>query len=712
MHNRLNRARERTPWDRRPGRRAATAGTRAALGVLALFVAAVAALGTWQVVSARDSQVNVIESGETTAARLASSALGSALASRLLLISNLAGQPGLSTVYTRTSASEQAKLAAELHVVYPGFASFALVSARGRLDARWPEAPGEVGESLASQAFFRAVVRTGRPYISPASQQQEPPGDIVTVLAAPVRDSAHRLVGLLLATLPAASLGQFVGGAQLPARGQVLMFDQFGHAFLGPAASASRSYRSVPALARALSGRTGAMTGDVPGFRGERLIGYSPMPSTGWVVLVEEPASVLSSQVAAMTERVTAIGLIVLIMAIGAAAIVASLLKRLSQERQRAGSVLASVGEGVATFDTDGVMLTCNPALQLLCGQQVGAPAGKRWEQALELYDQKGVAISWESSLAAQAAREGRILATSGYDLHLGRVDGQRLPVSMTAAPLRAGDELLGSAVVLRDISTEREIDQLKSSLVSTVSHELRTPLTMVQGFTELLLARHDLGAARSREALEHIHSAALRLGRLIDDLLSVSRIDAGKLRLDLAAVSVPEVVGEVIALVASNRSGEVATSADWAQRIVNEVPPDLPLVTAEKDKLVQVLLNLVTNALKYSQPPAPVRVTAVRKHDYAEISVIDQGIGLSEPETTTVFEKFSRVDRPEVRKVSGTGLGLYITKNLIEMQHGQVWVNSERDRGSTFSFSMPLAPSARGNGLPFAFQSTKEGAP
>jgi PAS domain S-box-containing protein len=686
---------------------------RLAVGALALLVAIVATLGTWQVIAARDSQRTVIEDGEISSAHLASSALGSALASRLQLLTNLADQPGAAAIFAPQARAEQAKVAAALHMLYPGFASFDVISAAGRLEARWPSNASVVGQSESSQPFFVAVTHSGEPYISPALQQQSPPRELVTLLVAPVRDKAGHIAGLLAASIPGASLGQLIGGTMLRDGGSLVVFDQFGHAFMGRAASATRSFRGLSSIAGAWAGRTGATTGPVPGYSGTRLLGYAPVPSTGWVVVVQQPSSVLSEQIAAMTERVGAIAFIVVLLAVGTVLLMASLLKKLAQERQRAGSVMASVGEGVATIGSDGVVGSANPALERLTGKLASDLAGARWEDALALYDQRGNPVAWADSLPAQAAGEDRVLATSGYGLHLARPDGQRVPVSMTAAPLRAGHELLGAVVVLRDVSTEREVDQLKSSLVSTVSHELRTPLTMVQGFTELLLSRYDMGAARSREALEQIHASALRLGRLIDDLLSVSRIDAGKLRVDLAAVEVPDVLREVVNLVGSHSTNAhpVANGAPReADRLVLDVPADLPLVLADRDKLVQVILNLVSNALKYSSAPAPVRVVVEPKHDHAEISVIDRGIGMSEAECSQVFEQFARADRPEVRKVNGTGLGLYITKNLVEMQHGQVWVKSEPGRGSIFAFSVPLAPvrPARG-GQSFALRGAHE---
>jgi signal transduction histidine kinase len=255
----------------------------------------------------------------------------------------------------------------------------------------------------------------------------------------------------------------------------------------------------------------------------------------------------------------------------------------------------------------------------------------------------------------------------------------------MTASPLLAGGELLGAVIVLRDVSHEREVDQLKSSLVSTVSHELRTPLTMIQGFSELLLDRSDMGPARSHEALEQIHTSSMRLGRLIDDLLSVSRIDSGKLTADITAVDLTTVIGEVIA----------PFNADTSGRVVSDIAPDLPPLLADEDKTVQILTNLISNAVKYSADSTTVRVTARSRDNHVEIAVEDRGIGLTAAETVKVFEKFTRADRAEVRSVPGTGLGLYITKSLVELMHGQLWVASTPETGSTFSFTLPIAAGA-----------------
>jgi PAS domain S-box-containing protein len=655
---------------------------RLVLAALTLLIAIVAVLGASQVLTARHSQQREINNGELTAAHLASSALASALDSRLALISNLADQPQLSSLFATSSHGQQAKVAAALHLLYPGFASFDVISANGRLDARWPANPASVGKDVSTTDFFTGVMRTQRPYISDALQQSAPPSELVVGLAAPVKDAKGHIVGILQGTLSASAIGSTIGGTSLRGGGQLVIIDQAGHALTGPAAGAQRSFTSLPTVKSALTGKTGTASTAVPGYSDSRLMGYAPVAGIGWAVIAENPRSALDAPLTALTERLIAIGLIVLLLAIGTALLVGSLLRRLRNEHDKAGALLSSVGEGVATLSPAGVPILISPALERLTGRPAAELVGRPWSDAMTLFDHHGRAIRWEDSIAFQAIRDGEVVASSGYDLHLSRPDGQRIPVSMTASPLLGGGELLGAVIVLRDVSHEREVDQLKSSLVSTVSHELRTPLTMIQGFSELLLDRSDMGAERSHEALQQIHTSSMRLGRLIDDLLSVSRIDSGKLTADITAVDLATVIGEVIAPFNSDAPGRVAA----------DIALDLPPLLADEDKTVQILTNLVSNAVKYSDDATTVRVTARSRGNHVEVAVEDHGIGLNAAETVKVFEKFTRADRAEVRSVPGTGLGLYITKSLVELMHGQLWVASAPETGSTFSFTLPVA--------------------
>ena len=353
---------------------------------------------------------------------------------------------------------------------------------------------------------------------------------------------------------------------------------------------------------------------------------------------------------------------------------------RTSEARKTA--LLESIAEGVITTDAEGLITSINPAMERLSGWRQADVVGRTYSDAFPAFDASGEPLPEEERILARALLDKAIATSRGFDMFFRIRDGRRIPVSTTAAPIFGDDgHSVGAVEVVRDVSSEREVDQLKSSLVSTVSHELRTPLTMIQGFSELLLTR-DLAEERSREALKQINASAERLTRLIEDLLSVSRIESGR----LVARTEPERLDEVI--------DDVVASFDEREDrpLVLDVDPHLPEVMADRDKLVQVLTNLVSNALKYSEPPSEVRITAGKVDSTVQVAVTDHGIGLTEEEQAQLFSKFFRADRDEVRDAGGTGLGLYIAKSLVEMQDGQLWVTSELGHGSTFSFSLPVA--------------------
>ena len=354
--------------------------------------------------------------------------------------------------------------------------------------------------------------------------------------------------------------------------------------------------------------------------------------------------------------------------------------EKLKESEQRQQAVLASIGDGIVITDGDGVVVSINGAMERLAGWREEEVQGRQYEQAFPLLDPRGEELKEGQRFLARALSTGEVVASRGYNVFLLTRDSRRVPVSIGAAPIldRQG-ELLGGIDIIRDVSHEREVDQLKSSLVSTVSHELRTPLTLIQGYSELLITR-EVDEKSSREALEQIDASAKRLGRLIEDLLSVSRIESGRLEVRLEPVNVADTVEDVTALFGRDR--EVRIGFD------NE----LPSVMADGELLIRILTNLLSNAVKYSPAESPISVSARSTDTSVEVSVSDEGIGMTKDETARLFEKFFRADHPEVRSAGGTGLGLYITRNLVEMQGGQIWAESERGRGTTFRFTLPLA--------------------
>ena len=250
--------------------------------------------------------------------------------------------------------------------------------------------------------------------------------------------------------------------------------------------------------------------------------------------------------------------------------------------------------------------------------------------------------------------------------------------------PCRSSDgHALGRIFLYRDITQFREVDRLKSELISTVSHELRTPMSSIMGFAELLLTRK-LSPDRSKQYIEVIHTQAERLTKLISDFLDIQRIESGKHEFVKQRVSFDEVV---------NNALNLFRDTDEKHKLTFEYASTMPMdVECDADKLIQVLSNLLSNALKYSPQGGDVNIRAVAEEGFLKVSVSDQGLGIPQDAQAKLFSKFFRVDNDDRREIGGTGLGLAICKEIILAHGGKIWAESTYGQGSTFYFTLPLA--------------------
>jgi signal transduction histidine kinase len=231
-----------------------------------------------------------------------------------------------------------------------------------------------------------------------------------------------------------------------------------------------------------------------------------------------------------------------------------------------------------------------------------------------------------------------------------------------------------------------REVNQLKSEFVSLVSHELRTPLTAVTGYIDLLLEGQGAqSAAKRQEILTIVKRNTERLVRLIDDLLDLSRMEAGKVELQITALDLIALIADVVGLLRPQIEAK-------GQRLTFDPTQTLPAVAGDAERIRQVLINLLANAHKYTPPGGQIWLTAHTEPGWARIDVRDNGIGLSPDEQAHLFEGFFRARRPAGQEVEGTGLGLPITRLLVEMHGGRLTVTSVPGEGSTFTFTLPAA--------------------
>jgi signal transduction histidine kinase len=238
-------------------------------------------------------------------------------------------------------------------------------------------------------------------------------------------------------------------------------------------------------------------------------------------------------------------------------------------------------------------------------------------------------------------------------------------------------------------IDERRAVERMKDEFISIASHELRTPLTSIMGYVSLLLAG-EVGVLTERQQsfLQIVDSNAERLIGLVNELLDIARVESGRVQLTLQPLDLRQVVQAVRTdLRTVSRSKHITT--------VVQLPLAPIHVQADRDRLIQVLTNLLSNAYKYSPEDTTVTIQGLVQDGCAQINVMDQGIGIAESDQAQLFSKFFRADSARRQGIAGTGLGLSITRSLVEMQGGRIWMSSCLGRGSTFSFTLPLAQPA-----------------
>jgi PAS domain S-box-containing protein len=350
--------------------------------------------------------------------------------------------------------------------------------------------------------------------------------------------------------------------------------------------------------------------------------------------------------------------------------------------------ILGSVAEGICGVDAAGYTLFLNRAAEGLLGVVSADVVGRPVEAVLGGAAEDGVAGLVRATLGG----DGPI---SADELRLRRADGASFEAELTCSPI-LDDGISGAVVTFHDIGARRELERLKDEFVSIVSHELRTPLTSIRGSLGLL-ASGKLGALepRAQRMADIAVQNTDRLVRLINDILDMERIEAGKSALQLARVDAGELVRQAVEVMAplAERGGvRLTLNAAYAP------------VFADADRILQVLTNLLSNAIKFSPPESEVTTSVSADRDGVVLTVADRGRGIPEDRLERVFERFHQVDSSDARDLGGTGLGLAITRRIVEQHCGSITASSVPGEGSTFTIRLPIAdastrPAARPDG-------------
>jgi DNA-binding response OmpR family regulator/signal transduction histidine kinase/CHASE3 domain sensor protein len=360
-------------------------------------------------------------------------------------------------------------------------------------------------------------------------------------------------------------------------------------------------------------------------------------------------------------------------------------------ERQRLQTVFDHSPEGLVMAEAPhGQISLANPAAQALLGM-LTPDAGLRaqaWTQ--RVFRLGGEPYALDEFPLVRTLAHGE--TCRGVELMIEQPDGQRAPVLLTSVPLHSEDgQLRGAVAVFQDLRRLREVERLKSDFVALVSHELRTPLTAIQGCVQTLLGGREADPSRTHEFLQIIAEQGDRLQDLIDNLLSLSQVEAGALRLRRELVQPQQLIQSVLRQFRDRLSG---------LRVQADLAPGLPLVSADSRRIEQVLFNLLDNARKFAPPGSAITVRAEQTDGTVVISVVDQGPGIPAAERERVFERFYQLEQPAIRNVGGSGLGLAICKAIVEAHGGSIGVTAVPGGGASFAFSLPAMPVDEAQGL------------
>lgn len=347
-----------------------------------------------------------------------------------------------------------------------------------------------------------------------------------------------------------------------------------------------------------------------------------------------------------------------------------SKMDRIASGEAKLEAVLSSMVEGVVVTDAKGTVLIANPSARKMFLIDI-EPEGRT---PLEVIRNSSV-----QEIVDGILKQGKRVVDE--EIKLNKPDERSVMVS-AAAVMKEG-ELSGALLVFHDITELRRLEKVRQDFVANVSHELRTPLSSIKGYSETLMDGGVRDPKEQKEFLGIVYRESVRLAKLIDDLLDLSKIESGKMAMAPVPADLLPSVKRACAILEKQ-------AASKSIRVEVNIPAGLPRIHADEGGLSQVLMNLLDNAVKYTPDNGKVSVSAARDGAFVRVDISDTGVGIPEADIPRIFERFYRVDKARSRELGGTGLGLSIVKHIVQAHGGQVSVKSAPEKGSTFSFTIP----------------------
>lgn len=355
-------------------------------------------------------------------------------------------------------------------------------------------------------------------------------------------------------------------------------------------------------------------------------------------------------------------------------------------EKAKDEAMLDSIGDGVVAVDNDRKIIIMNKAAEEILGYKIKDVLGKEVTR-LPLEDEMGHVLPLNERPTYTAIVTGKPASAT---LFFVRSDGTRIPIAIKVTPIKLGEKVVGAIDIFRDVTQEKAIDKAKTEFVSLASHQLRTPLGIVKWYLEALAGQEYFKnmPAQTMEYFQEVYKNNERVLKLVRNLLSISRIDQGKVKDEPVLTNVEELARDII------KDMEIMAIGKKIKLNLAIEDDNLPLIMIDPLRLREVIENLVANAIEYNRPAGLVTVTIdTDAHNDFLISVADTGAGLTPQEQRQLFTKFYRSEKAASSNTEGSGLGLYLVKSYTEDWGGKVSVKSNPDKGSTFTIALPLKP-------------------
>ena len=355
--------------------------------------------------------------------------------------------------------------------------------------------------------------------------------------------------------------------------------------------------------------------------------------------------------------------------------------EQLAEEKELLSVTLSSMGDAVVAVDAQNRIMLFNKTAEQLTGWRFEEVQGKPVDEIIRIVNEQ---TKQPANSPIDRVLESRKIETgTDHDALIARI-GRECPIAATAAPIRRNDgTMTGIVMVLRDVSQQREIDRMKSDFISSVSHELRTPLTSIKAYAETMLDDLNMTDETRREFLKIINEESDRLTNLINGILDISKIETGTIeiiRKPINIASVAKRAAESLEYVAGKKK----------IRLQTDIADHLPELLGDENKIFSMLTNLVNNAIKFTPENGTVSVSAHLVNNELVVKVSDSGMGIPKDDLNKIFGRFYRVHRPG-KQIPGTGLGLAIVKEIAMRHDGRIDVESQVEKGSTFTVYLPV---------------------